>query len=190
MADPLIDDLSLPDGQDALPGSDPVPVPVSPVVAEPSADPGASRHPDRDPHVQRVQAAALVILAAAAVLSLMYIAKLILVVILLAVLLSFVLAPVVDALTDLRVPRAVGAFVSVALMVVALGVVSYVSYARALDFMSQMPEYRTRLQRILNEVRERAEQLEKNAETVLPSEPEEKGSVTVRERNSLRNLIS
>jgi predicted PurR-regulated permease PerM len=32
--------------------------------------------------------------------------------------------------------------------------------------------------------------LEKNAETVLPSEPEEKGSVTVRERNSLRNLIS
>jgi predicted PurR-regulated permease PerM len=137
-----------------------------------------------------VQAAALVILATAAVLSLLYIAKLILVVILTAVLLSFVLAPVVDALTNLRMPRAVGAFVSVALMVGILAIVSYLSYARALDFMSQMPQYRTQLQHIMNDIRERAEAFEKTTETVLPAEPEEKNSVTVRERNSLSRLLS
>src|SRR5215469_9861995 len=115
MADPLIDDLSSSERPEEFPAGVTTPLPVS--LQTSGAE--AAVHSDRD-RVQRVQAAASVILAAAAVLSLMYIAKLILVVILLAVLLSFVLAPVVDALTDLRVPRAVGAFVSVALMVVAL----------------------------------------------------------------------
>jgi predicted PurR-regulated permease PerM len=185
MADPLIDDLSSSERPDDVTG----PVPNNPQLFPPEVvEPEASARADRD-RVQRVQAAALVILATAAVLSLMYIAKLILVVILTAVLLSFVLAPVVDALTNFRIPRAVGALLSVSLMVGTVGVVSYLSYARALDFMSQMPEYRTRLQHILNEIRERAEALEKTTETVLPEEPEDKNSVTVRERNSLSRLI-
>jgi predicted PurR-regulated permease PerM len=184
MADPLIDDLSSSERPDDLPGPDPG---GPPLLAQEAGESVARTGTD---HIQRVQAAALVILATAAVLSLLYIAKLILVVILTAVLLSFVLAPVVDALTDLRIPRAVGAFLSVALMAGTLAIVSYLSYARALDFMSQMPQYRTRLQHIMNDIRERAEAFEKTTETVLPPEPEEKNSVTVRERNSLGGLIS
>jgi predicted PurR-regulated permease PerM len=83
----------------------------------------------------------------------------------------------------------VGSFLAVSMMVIAIALVAYVSYARALDFMSQMPEYRTRLQRIVNDIRERADALEKTTETVLPSEPEDKNAVTIRERNSWRNLI-
>jgi predicted PurR-regulated permease PerM len=139
---------------------------------------------------QRVQAASLVILAVAAVLSLLYVAKLVLVVVLTADLIAFVLAPIVDRLTILLVPRPLSAFLSVALLSVVLAVLTYLSYARALDFMSQMPEYRVRVQHIVNEIREQAERLEKTTQTVLPDEPEDKNSVTVRERNSIGNFIS
>ena len=186
MADPLIDDLSSSERPDDLPRHDPS---SQQLLAHAAVDSAARTGADRD-RVQRVQAAALVILAGAAVLTLMYIAKLILVVILTGVLLSFVLAPVVDALTNFRMPRAVASFLAVSMMVLAIAIVAYVSYARALDFMSQMPEYRTRLQHIVNEIRERAEALEKTTETVLPEEPEDKNAVTVRERNTLSRLIS
>ena len=55
----------------------------------------------------------LVILAVAVVLCLIYVAKLILVVLLVSVLLSFVLAPVVDFLVVQQVPRAVASFIAV-----------------------------------------------------------------------------
>ena len=185
MADPIIDDLRLPDGPEELPG----PGPAGPQPPQAAAEHVAGEQSDRD-RVQRVQAVALVILATAAVLSLMYIAKLILVVILTAVLFSFVLAPVVDALSNLRIPQALGAFLAVSLMLFMIALVSYLSYARALDFMSQVPQYRIRLQHIVTEIRQRAEQFEKTTETVLPPEPEDKNAVTVRERNSLRDFLS
>lgn len=186
MADPIIDDLRLPEGPDEFPGPGSAGLQQPPPAAAERSSGGQS---DRD-RVQRVQAAALVILATAAVLSLMYLAKLILVVILTAVLFSFVLAPIVDALSNFRIPRALGAFLAVFLMLFMIALVSYLSYARALDFMSQVPQYRIRLQHIVIEIRQRAEQFEKTTETVLPPEPEDKNAVTVREKNTLRDFIS
>ena len=126
---------------------------------------GLPIRPLRTHRVQRIQAAALVILATGVVLSLIYVAKLILVVILVSVLMAFVLAPVVDALSNLRVPRAVGASLAVFLLVAAVATVSYLSYARAVDFMSQMPEYKIRLKHILDDIRQQAEQFERSTET-------------------------
>src|SRR5271166_1545711 len=186
MADPLIDDLRVPEGPDEFPAPGPTGLQPSPPA---SAEPASGPRSDRD-RIQRVQAAALVILATAAVLSLMYVAKLILIVILTAILFSFVLAPVVDALSNLRIPRPLGSFLAVTLMLATIAIVSYLSYARALEFMGQMPQYRVRLQHIVNEIRERAEQFEKSTETVLPPEPEDKNAVTIREQNSLRNFVS
>ena len=71
--------------------------------------------------IQNLQATALLILAAGTVLTLVYVAKLLLVVILLSILFSFVLAPIVDLLTRVNIPRAVGALLSVTMLVVALG---------------------------------------------------------------------
>ncbi len=65
--------------------------------------------------VHQLQATALLILATGTVLTLVYVAKLLLVVVLLSILFSFVLAPLVDLLTRLNIPRAVGALVSVSL---------------------------------------------------------------------------
>ena len=93
MADPLIDDLNLPDRSDVYAAPDPtVPLPLHRLVPEPKP----SGDFDRD-RVQRVQAAALVILATATVLTLMSVAKLILIVILTSILMAFVLAPLADA---------------------------------------------------------------------------------------------
>ena len=184
MADPLIDDVRLPEElrEPRSAGLSTLSTPVQSGSNVPTPSDDRRR-------VQRVQAAALVILATAAVLCLMYVAKLVLVVVLTAVLMAFVLAPVVDGLADLRVPRSLGAFLAVAFLVLTVGTVSYLSYARALDFLSQMPEYRTKLQHIFNEIRLQAERFEKTTDAVLPPEPEDKNSVTLRERNSLSSFI-
>ncbi len=178
MADPLIDEFRPPEvpqpGEAALP---PPTGPKAPDLAEERR------------RVQRIQAASLVIVASAAVLTLMYVAKLILVVVLTAILLSFVLAPVVDGLAELRIPKQLGAFLAVSFLVFSVAIVSYLSYARALDFLSEVPEYRIRVQQIMNDIRQRAEQFERTTETVLPSEPEDKNSVTIRERSGLGNYL-
>ena len=141
MADPLIDDVRLPEELREPRSAGPASLPP---IAQPAGNTAPSATDDRR-RVQRVQAAALVILATAAVLCLMYLAKLVLVVVLTAVLMAFVLAPVVDGLANFRIPRSLGAFLAVALLVITVATVSYLSYARALDFLSQMPEYRTKI---------------------------------------------
>ncbi len=186
MADPLIDDLNLPDRSDVYAAPDPT---VPPTLRRLASEPGPSGEFDPD-RVQRVQAAALVILATAAVLTLLSVAKLILIVILTSILMAFVLAPLADALTDFRVPRSLSALIAVFLLLASLATLTYLSYARAVEFMSQMPEYKVRLKHIVDEIRQQAEKLEETTETVLPSEPQDKNSVTVRQTNGLRNYLS
>ena len=78
------------------------------------------------------------ILASAAVLTLIYLGKLILVVVLISILLAFVLAPIVDALVQLQHSQGGWDRCWPLLMLVgALGFASYVSYSRALDFMQE-----------------------------------------------------
>jgi predicted PurR-regulated permease PerM len=138
----------------------------------------------------RLQVTALLILAAAAVLTLMYTAKLILVVVLVSILTSFVLAPLVDLLMRLRIPRGLGALIAVVtLMVVIIGA-SYVSYSRAIAFFYELPKYKARIQQMMAPVREEAEQIEKTTETVLPSSEEDKKTVTVRQSSSWTDLVS
>ena len=102
MADPLIDDIRFA-GRVCVTLRSPglTSVPTSPRLRQKNGE--SSTRDDRR-RTQRVQAAALVILATAAVLSLMYVAKLMLVVILTSVLMAFVLAPLVDALANFRIP--------------------------------------------------------------------------------------
>ena len=186
MADPLIDDIDVPGETQVFQG----PAQPGPQSRHRGAAEKLSVTEWEQHRVQRIQAAALVILATAAVLSLLYVAKLILIVILTAVLMAFVLAPVVDALSDFRIPRALGSFIAVFLLLASVGALTYFSYARALDFVSQVPEYKVRLKHIVNEIKHRAEQFERSTETVLPSEPEDKNSVTLKQGNSLRNYLS
>jgi len=136
-----------------------------------------------------LQTAALVILAGAAVLTLIYMAKLLLGIILVSILLAFVLAPVADLLVRFQVPRGFGAFVAVTLLVGAIGFASYVSYSRAIDFMQELPKYKADIQKLGEKIRERAEEIEKTTETVLP-ESEDKKAITVKQTSSWTDMLS
>ncbi len=140
--------------------------------------------------ILHVQSTALVILASAAVLTLIYVGKLLLVVILVSILLSFVLAPIVDLLVRFQVPRAVAALLAVGLLVSALGVATYGSYSRALDFMHEVPKYKARIQAMGAKIREQAEQIETTTETVLPENEQDQHAVTVKQSSSWTDLVS
>jgi predicted PurR-regulated permease PerM len=137
-----------------------------------------------------LQTASMLILASAAVLTLIYLGKLILVVVLVSILLSFVLAPIVDFLVQFNIPRAVGSLLAVALLVGALAGATYISYSRALDFMHQLPEYKEHIQELGAKIREQAEQIEKTTETVLPENPEDKAALTVKQTSSWTDMLS
>jgi predicted PurR-regulated permease PerM len=137
-----------------------------------------------------LQTAALLILASAAVLTLIYLGKLILVVVLISILLAFVLAPIVDALVQFNIPRAVGSLVAVLMLVGALGFASYGSYSRALDFMQELPKYKAKIQALGAKIREQAEQIEKTTETVLPENPGDAKTLTVKQSSSWTDLVS
>jgi predicted PurR-regulated permease PerM len=140
--------------------------------------------------ILHLQAASMIILASAAVLTLIYVGKLILVVVLISILLAFVLAPVVDLLVRFQVPRAFGALLAVAALVCALGFASYGSYSRALDFMHELPKYKAKIQALGAKIREQAEQIQKTTETVLPENPEDGKAVTVKQSSSWTDLVS
>lgn len=137
-----------------------------------------------------LQTGALLILASATVLTLIYLGKLILVVVLISILLAFVLAPIVDGLVQFNVPRSVGSLLAVAMLVGAILFASYASYSRALDFMHELPKYKARIQALGAKIREQAEQIEKTTETVLPPNPDDNRALTVRQTSSWTDLVS
>lgn len=139
--------------------------------------------------LMRLQTGALLILALAVVFSLIYLAKLILVVILVSILLSFVLAPVVDFLVVNQVPRPVGAFLAVFLLVAASLAATYTSYSRAVDFAQELPKYKSEIKGIVDKVKKQAEELEKTTETVMPSNSDRR-TLTVKESSDWTDLVS
>ncbi|MGC2209402.1 MAG: AI-2E family transporter [Candidatus Korobacteraceae bacterium] len=129
----------------------------------------------------RIQSGSLAVLATGGLLTLMYVAKLVLVLVLISILIAFMLAPIVELCQRLRLPRSIGAMFAVLLMCSALYGVFYVSYSQADQFLSALPKYSGNIRRVLNQVRLRAERVRQTTQGVLPEEKPEKGTVTVRE---------
>jgi predicted PurR-regulated permease PerM len=115
-------------------------------------------------------AVAQMIIAAAVVLAVCYVAKLVLITLMVAVLLAFVLEPIVSLLEKVRVPRAAGAFLAVLLLLAATYGASYFLYARAVSFAHELPQYAQRIRGLLAHVREQTSELEKTTQQVLPPE--------------------
>ena len=139
--------------------------------------------------LMRHQTTALMILAVAVVLTLVYYAKLLLMILLLSVLLSFVLAPLVDFLLTRHVPRALGALVAVVLLTGVLGFLTYVSYNRAFDFIHDLPHYKNEIQWLVGRFTRQAETITKSTETVLEENKEEKNVVTVRQASNWTDVL-
>jgi predicted PurR-regulated permease PerM len=108
------------------------------------------------------------------ILGLCYFGESVLVVILMSVLLAFILAPIVDFLTYLHLPRSLAAAIAILLLLAALGGVVYFSYNQATTLFHDLPKYTTKVRDEVLLYRKQAESLE-----VLGPE-HEKGVVSVR----------
>jgi predicted PurR-regulated permease PerM len=119
-----------------------------------------------------------------AIAAICYFAEEILVVILVSVLLSFVLAPIADLLSRLRMPRWLAAAIAVTLLVVALCGVAYYGVNQMFNLVDELPKYSGRVRVEVAKIARRAQTLE--AMNPTP----EKGAVKVRETQSWTDLLS
>jgi predicted PurR-regulated permease PerM len=163
------------------------PEPSAPAAAQdtPPAPPAPTRRP-----ADRSGRTALIILAVAAVLTVCYLAKLVIIAVLVSILLAFVLEPFVRALSRIRIPRQLAAALAVALAVVAFYSAAFEFYNRAVDFAAALPKSTVQIRQALTSFRRQAQQLQRATETILP-DPREQGRIlTVRQQTAWSELLT
>ncbi|TMP93880.1 MAG: AI-2E family transporter, partial [Verrucomicrobia bacterium] len=96
---------------------------------------------------------AQVVVAAIAVLGLIYFLKLVLVTTFSAMLLAFILEPLVGRLTRIGIPRAIASLCAVVLMVTIVAGLTYFFYNRGVDFATQLPKYSGKIRAVLGNLR-------------------------------------
>ena len=111
------------------------------------------------------------IVAIAALLAGLYFAKLVIVIVLISILLAFVLAPLVDLLARVRLPRWAGALVSVFLFCAGIYALANLSYNKAESFLEELPRYRTEIQGLTWKLRQKEQLLEKNTDQIISGAP-------------------
>jgi predicted PurR-regulated permease PerM len=135
------------------------------------------------PHPRRKDWA-LNALGVGAIFAICYFGEEILVVLLISILVAFILAPVTELFMRFRMPRAVAAGLSVALLLAALGAVSYYGVNQASNLLEQLPKYTGRIRQDVAKISRKTQ----NLEVLNPSA--EKGTVKVRETTSFTDLLS
>ncbi|HXE91313.1 MAG TPA: AI-2E family transporter [Terriglobales bacterium] len=141
----------------------------------------AAPAPPRRRRGDHVSSAAQTVVAIAVVLTLCYVAKLVVITLMVSILLAFLLQPVVEMLERLRMPRSLASFLAVVFLLgIAYGGTHF-SYNRAVDFVQQWPKYSVRVRQVVTSFRERTLTIQKTTERVLAQEPE-RGVVTVQQK--------
>jgi predicted PurR-regulated permease PerM len=141
------------------------------------------------PQTWRPRHWAMNVIGIGGILALCYYGESVLVVMLLSVLLAFILAPIVDALTYIRLPRALAAGIALLLLLGALAGVVYYSYNEASALMEDLPKYTNRVRNDIARLRKKAETLEKNAES-LKLTPDQKGVLNVRTTRDWTEILT
>jgi len=134
--------------------------------------------------------AAQVVLAVTVVLAVCYVAKLVMITIASSLLLAFVLEPIVWRLERWRVPRAVGSFMAVLLLLGGVYGVSHFSYNSATAFLHDLPKYSYQLRETIMRFRQQAEQLQQTTATVLPESQQESAVVKVRTQSNWTDWLT
>ena len=120
-----------------------------------------------------------------ATLAICYFAEKALAVILVSVLLAFILAPLVDMLMHLHLPRGVAAAIAVILLMIVASGVAYYSYYQASSFLEDLPKYTGKIHDEFQHLRKRAESLD-----VLGSSSPEKGILSVRTATDWNDVLT
>ena len=134
---------------------------------------------------------ALLVIAVAAAVGLIYLLKLVLVTILIAALLAFALDPIVVGLARLHIPRAAGAGIALLFLLGLSLALTFFFYNRAIDFVDALPEFSTTIRNDLRKLQVQADKLENSTRTILPEREGKKPiPVQVQEAPGLTKLIS
>lgn len=116
----------------------------------------------------QISSVALILIATAAAIGLVYFLKLVLVTILFSLLIAFSLDPIVVVLSKIHVPRALGAVLSILLaLALAVGLL-YFFYNRALEFANQLPRYSAGIESVIAKIRNQTEKLDQTTRSVMP----------------------
>jgi predicted PurR-regulated permease PerM len=127
---------------------------------------------------------ALTIIGISAVLGLCYWAELVLAVMLVSVLLAFILAPVVDLLMNLRLPRGLAAAIAVLLLLTVVAGVVYYSANQASTFLQDLPKYTSKIREEVMRFRKQAESFD------ALNSGQEKGVVNVRSATNWTEILT
>ncbi len=141
-----------------------------------------------------VRSLSLSILAGLAVIIALQAAQTVLIPVVLGILLSYALAPIVTSLARIRVPRAMGAAVAVALLVGTVGVGVYTLSDEAGAIIAKVPEAAQRIRQrvaaqrsqrgaaILQQVQDAAKEIEKTADAATKPQEDTRASRTGRDQ--------
>jgi predicted PurR-regulated permease PerM len=110
--------------------------------------------------------AAQVIIAIGVALTLVYVARLVLITLMLSILVAFALAPV----RDFKLRRALSSLITVLLMLALFFAALDFSYGQAINFLQKLPQYSSRIRAVLVSFRQQAESLRRTTESVLPED--------------------
>jgi len=146
--------------------------------------------PPLPPARGQAQTTALTIIAIAVVLSICYVAKLVLITMFLSLLLAFVLVPVVEFVERFRVPHTVSALIAVLLVLMVVYGLTYMSYAKAVDFLHELPKYSATIRGHVMRFQQQAHEIQKTTQEVLPETPEERATVRVTQQTNWTDTLT
>lgn len=135
----------------------------------------------------RVTTAAQITVAVAAALAIVYLGKPVLVTILVSGFIAFMLEPVVGGLERIRLPRPVGAFIAVFLLLGAAYGASYFFYSRAVDFVNDLPKYTAHIRSMVVRFEQQTKRFEQTKEKIVP--PDDKNAVPVKVQDNSSPLV-
>ncbi|MCU1272098.1 MAG: hypothetical protein JWN74_3392 [Acidobacteriaceae bacterium] len=144
--------------------------------------------PPRGPSVARPRSEdgtwALTVMGIATILAICYFAQETLVVILVSVLIAFILDPVADLFTRLRIPRSGAAALAVLLMLAAIFGLTYLGINKASNLLEELPKHSSEIRQDFAKLTRKAQSLE-----ALNPAPE-KGTVKIRQSTNWADLLT
>jgi len=164
-----------------------------PCVAAPSDEKWTSdNHPHRrvSDRTRRSILAGQTVIAVAVVLSICYVAKLVLVTLLFSILLAFVLFPVMSFLERLKFPRSMASLMAVLLLASAMYAAAFFGYNRAVDFVQTLPTYTQKIKGALIRFREQAQRIQRSTEAVLPDTKDDRRTFRVQQQTNWVDVIT
>lgn len=139
-------------------------------IAEDSAATSAKVEEEEILHASmKAGSVAQIVVAAIAVVGLIYLLKVVLVTVLTAMLLAFALEPIVHQLGRIRVPRPAAALFAVLLLIAVSAGLTHFFYSRAVDFATELPKYSSKIRGTISGLRAQTSKIEESTRSVIAS---------------------